>query len=81
MCFYGLAAEPSKVKAQAPGIISSMTWFRGHGFGSETNVSRETPPSLADAKFGEDHVQKILDIDPSGQPPQLAGRHPEILGY
>ena len=36
--------------------------------------------SFADTKIFEDHIQHIIDVNPSGNPPEGTGRQAEVLG-
>jgi hypothetical protein len=38
------------------------------------------PRLLADTKLAKDDVEKILDIDPAGDPPKRVRRPPQLFG-
>src|SRR6516164_166613 len=44
------------------------------------NVNGLGSSSLTDTKFAKDHVENVLDIDPTQQPPQSIGGPPQLLG-
>src|ERR1019366_7626701 len=79
--FYRGMAKPGSGKFAARSVSretlfqAPKAWFQVKKAAEEMNKER----LLSYTKFSEDHIQDILDIDPTKQPTQRMNRSPQIL--